>query len=56
MGHDIKNQSVCFVHTFRADLGQVADASVYIIFDDTDRKSTRLNSSHKDASRMPSSA
>ena len=35
MGHDIKNQSVCFVHTFRADLGQVADASVYIIFDDT---------------------
>ena len=34
----------------------VEDSFPYEIFDITDRKSTRLNSSHPSRSRMPSSA
>ena len=33
-----------------------ANSKFYVITDDKDRKSTRLNSSHTDISRMPSSA
>ena len=32
------------------------NAATYVGFTSTDRKSTRLNSSHTDSSRMPSSA
>ena len=34
-GHDVEHQSVCFVHTLRADAGKVADTAVHIVIDDT---------------------
>ena len=38
------------------EVQSVGNYAVRLVFDDIDRKSTRLNSSHKTVSRMPSSA
>ena len=40
----------------RKDTAQIAAQACDILTDSVDRKSTRLNSSHSDRSRMPSSA
>ena len=40
--HDIKYQSVCFVHTLRTDAGEVADTAVHIVVDDTFYRSHAL--------------
>ena len=51
-----------YVHAVRVDpkrkglLYAGTERGVYLSFDDGDRKSTRLNSSHIQKSRMPSSA
>ena len=39
-----------------ADIGSALSAALQVPLELTDRKSTRLNSSHTDISRMPSSA
>ncbi len=35
VSHDVQYHLVGFIHTFRTDTGQIPDAQVYIIFDDT---------------------
>ena len=50
---------IAFTGQVNSSLGKQADATIYVGVDKEacpDRKSTRLNSSHTDISRMPSSA
>ena len=53
-GYDTRLNRIVAIKILRADLAR--DPSLQTRFRREDRKSTRLNSSHTDISRMPSSA
>ena len=35
MRHDIQHHLVCFIHAFRANLGQIADTQINVIFNNS---------------------
>ena len=52
----MEGQFHSLIDIFKTGKEQYPEKTAIIMGEDTDRKSTRLNSSHSHASRMPSSA